>query len=122
MNGAFERLRIVTGTKKVRELGLAPTDEEIATLIPVLKKTVVEAGVERPKRPAELREEAKRKLSYKLAKKYADKCCAYLIRHSFSTNALLRGVDPLTVSVLLGHANAPCSPKCIRISVSIRTT
>jgi len=105
VNGAFERLRIVTGTKRVNELGLAPTEEEITALIPKLKKTVVEAGVERPKRPAELREEAKRKLRYKLAKKHADKCCAYLLRHSYSTNALLRGVDPLTVSVLIGHAN-----------------
>ncbi len=30
----------------------------------------------------------------------------YILRHTFCTNALLRGVDPLTVAILLGHKDA----------------
>ncbi len=30
----------------------------------------------------------------------------YILRHSFCTDALLRGVDPLTVAILLGHKDA----------------
>jgi integrase len=29
--------------------------------------------------------------------------CCYAIRHSYATNALLRGVDPITLAVLMGH-------------------
>jgi integrase/recombinase XerD len=32
--------------------------------------------------------------------------CAYTMRHSFCTNALLRGVDVLTVAKLMGHKDA----------------
>jgi integrase len=105
VNCAFCRLQIVTGTRRMKELGIGPTEEEIAALVPTLKPTARIDGVVREKRPAELREEAKRKLTYKMAQKHADKCCAYLLRHSFSTNAIVNGVDPMTVSVLLGHAN-----------------
>jgi integrase len=105
VNCAFCRLQIVTGMKRMKELGVGPAEEAIIALIPSLKPKARINGVVREKRPAELREEAKRKLTYKMAKKYADKCCLYLARHSFSTNALRNGVDPMTVSVLLGHAN-----------------
>lgn len=32
--------------------------------------------------------------------------CAYSIRHSYATYALQRGVDPITLSVLMGHSDA----------------
>jgi integrase len=35
----------------------------------------------------------------------ADDVCAYLIRHAFGTNAILNGVDVVTVSALMGHAS-----------------
>lgn len=31
--------------------------------------------------------------------------CCYAIRHSYATNALQRGVDPITLAVLMGHAD-----------------
>ena len=105
VNCAFCRLQIVTGKKRMKELGLAPTEAEIERAIPTLKRVAKIDGVVREKRPAELREEAKRKLTHLMAKRHANKCCLYLTRHSFSTNALVNGVDPMTVSVLLGHAN-----------------
>jgi integrase len=33
-------------------------------------------------------------------------CFAYAMRHTFCTDALLRGVDPLTVAILMGHKDA----------------
>jgi len=35
----------------------------------------------------------------------SDDVCAYLIRHAFGTNAILNGVDVVTVSELMGHAS-----------------
>ncbi len=32
--------------------------------------------------------------------------CCYAIRHSYATNALRAGVDPVTLAVLMGHADA----------------
>lgn len=43
----------------------------------------------------------------KLKKKLglADDVCAYLTRHAFGTNAILRGVDVATTAALLGHSS-----------------
>jgi integrase len=35
----------------------------------------------------------------------ADDVCSYLLRHAFGTNAILNGVDALTVAELLGHSS-----------------
>lgn len=42
----------------------------------------------------------------RLSEKTGVPVCAYVIRHSYVTNALIRGVDPLTVAALCGHKNA----------------
>ena len=55
------------------------------------------------KTAAELRHEAKRKLTYKMAQESAPKYSLYALRHSWATNALQRGVDALTVAILMGH-------------------
>ena len=65
--------------------------------------TKKERGVERDKRPAELREEAKGKLFKRMARKVTPRYSLYALRHSWATNALKRGVDPLTVALLMGH-------------------
>lgn len=41
----------------------------------------------------------------RLAEKTGERYCAYNLRHSFATNAL-QELDPITVSVLMGHADA----------------
>ncbi len=41
----------------------------------------------------------------RLAEKVGTRYCAYNIRHTFATNALQQ-LDPITVSVLMGHADA----------------
>lgn len=42
-----------------------------------------------------------KRLKDRLGKKYS----LYALRHAWATNALLRGVDPLTVAVLMGHSD-----------------
>ena len=52
---------------------------------------------------AKKRHHARRKLAYGAAREAAPKYCLYTIRHSWATHALERGVDPLTVAILMGH-------------------
>lgn len=59
-----------------------------------------------PKTNAELLHEARRKLTYKEAMQLGTKYSLYAIRHTWATNALQRGVDPLTVAILMGHSDA----------------
>ncbi len=40
---------------------------------------------------------------FRLKKKLGTKYCLYLFRHSFATRMLESGLDPITVSVLMGH-------------------
>ena len=47
--------------------------------------------------------EARRKLRLRQAETVAPKYSLYVLRHSWATHALERGVDALTVAVLMGH-------------------
>jgi integrase len=91
------------GKRLMQEQRLEVSDEEIKAVMAILKPEAVIDGQLRPKRPAELRHEAKMKLSKKLARSLAPKYSLYALRHSWATQALQRGVDPLTVAVLMGH-------------------
>lgn len=44
-----------------------------------------------------------RRLRKRLAGKVPADLCAYVFRHSFATDALERGVDPITLAELMGH-------------------
>ncbi|MCR9295427.1 MAG: tyrosine-type recombinase/integrase [bacterium] len=102
-NCAVDRVQIRMGKELLKAKGVSPTEQEIATCIATLKPTAKSKGVERQKTKAQLREEAKRKLTQRLAKKHAPRYSLYSLRHSWATNALKRGVDPLTVALLMGH-------------------
>ena len=43
-----------------------------------------------------------------LAKKLGFHICPYAIRHTFATDAIIRGVDVVTISELMGHRNLNC--------------
>ena len=103
VNCGFTAIQMRMGKDEMQRRNIEVTQAEISAFIPTLKQTKRELGRERPKRPAELREEAKRKLTYKLAAKCATRYSLYALRHSFATHALRKGIDSLTVAVLLGH-------------------
>ncbi len=46
------------------------------------------------------------RLRKRLQGKLPDDLCAYHFRHSYATDALRRGVDPITVAELMGHSDA----------------
>ena len=103
VNCVFDRIQIRMGKEILRAEKKEPGEKEIASLIKTLAPTKTEKGVNRDKRPAELRCEAKRKLTSRMAKRVAPRYSLYSLRHSWATNALKRGVDPLTVALLMGH-------------------
>ncbi len=78
---------------------------EIEALIPKLTRCKREKGRLMKKTEAELRCEAKRKLTIKRASELVPRYSLYALRHSWATNALKRGVDSLTVAVLMGHSD-----------------
>lgn len=41
----------------------------------------------------------------RLARKVGTATCLYAVRHSFVTDALVRGVEPMTLATIVGHAN-----------------
>lgn len=105
VNNAMERVQIRMGFVMMKERKIAVTDDEIKALIPSLKRNRFEKGVSRPKRAAELRHEAKRKLRKKLARSLAPRYCLYHIRHTWMDRLLKSGVDAMTVAILAGHSD-----------------
>jgi integrase len=103
VNCFFDRIQTKMGRELAKASGDLVTDEEIEALMPTLCPTRTEKGVRREKSQRELRSEAKRKLSDRKARRLAPRYSLYALRHSWATNALRRGVDSLTVAILMGH-------------------
>ena len=103
VNCGFAAVQMRMGKEEMDRLGKDIPKEEIAAFAVTLKPTKRRNGATVRKRDAELRCEAKRKLTYKLASELAPRYSLYALRHSWATNALQRGVDALTVAILMGH-------------------
>jgi integrase len=103
VNCAFQRLQHRIGMAEMRRKGIAVSEDQIAEFLPTLSKTHRVGKKVIAKTDAELRHEAKRKLTYRMAQDLAPKYSLYALRHSWATNALQRGVDALTVAILMGH-------------------
>ena len=103
VNCGVDAVRVRMGKAEMKRQGVAISDEEVMTLIPSLKPEKVVKGLVRAKTKAELRHEARDKLTQKKAAQFAQRCSLYSLRHSFATNALQKGIDSLTVAILLGH-------------------
>ena len=73
VNCGFTAIQKRMGKDEMAKREITVTDEEIQAFIPTLATTKIEHGREREKRPAELRMEAKRKLTYKLASQCVDR-------------------------------------------------
>ena len=103
VNCGFTALQVRAGKLEMEKQGLQIPDSEITALMPKLRKTRKQTREVIEKSESELRCEAKRKLTNKLASKLAPRCSLYALRHSWATHALQKGVDPLTVAILMGH-------------------
>ena len=110
VNCAFIRLQIRMGLSILRSRCDKPADRrrqypwvdeaDVECLVSTLNP-IKQSG--KKKTRSDLLLEARRKIAYADAKRVAPKYCLYILRHSWATNALERGVDPLTVAVLMGH-------------------
>lgn len=95
LNCRFARLRLALGRKKLEELGRMP---------PGLKRLKQAGRLDRDVRCAHsLAVLERRRQIAALAKEHGPKYSLYTFRHSWCTLALERGLDAVTVSVLMGH-------------------
>jgi integrase len=105
VNCAFMALQIRIGLRLMKAEGFTLTDEEIQQKVATLKLDRKSNGRTVSKTVDELRDEAKKKLRSAAACARAKKLCLTAFRHSFCHRLLKSGVDALTVSVLMGHAD-----------------
>jgi integrase len=95
LNCRFARLRLALGRMKLAELGRTP---------PKLKRLTQpqrsDAAVRAAHQAAVI--ERRREIAA-LARRHAPRYSLYTFRHSWCTHALERGVDAVTVAVLMGH-------------------
>jgi integrase len=103
VNCSFDMLRIRMGKEEMHRRGEVIENVQIQVMIQSLRGTKSRSGQTVEKTAAELRCEAKRKLTNKRAAELVPRYSLYALRHSWATNALQRGVDSLTVAILMGH-------------------
>ena len=101
LNCVFGRLQIAHGLRRMKELGVPVPD------IPRFRKAAYADPKERvrAKKAHERALYERRKELSKMARKYGRKICLYNFRHTWASNALKRGVDSLTVAILMGHTD-----------------
>jgi integrase len=100
---AFDRLQIKMGKAILKETGEVLDDIAVTDFARTLKPQKLVRGIMVPKSEADLLCEARCKLLQRRARQVGPRCSLYALRHSWATNALQRGVDALTVAVLMGH-------------------
>jgi integrase len=102
---AFARLQIEYGREVIRTKRLQVPDAEIDALTADLRARGKDRRRGKSLSDLELRGVARSRLTNRLARKHAPKYCLYHLRHSWATRALERGVDAVTVAVLMGHTD-----------------
>ncbi len=106
VNCHFKRVRIRMGMEEFERRGDGPNAAMITDLLNRLSRTRTEKSQQVTKSDKELLAEARRKIRYREAARLAPQHYSmYALRHSWATNALERGVDALTVAVLMGHSD-----------------
>ncbi len=105
VNCGFIRLQQKMGLSVIKDEGITISEKAIRDFARKLAPTRMVKGVETEKSKRQLHIEARRKLRLRKAESLARKYCLYTLRHSWATHALERGVDSVTVGVLMGHAD-----------------
>lgn len=105
VNNMFRRIQIRIGQQLMSVRNVTVSDEAIREFIPALSRTRNVGGKLVAKSDRVLHTEARRKLTYRLCCQLAPKLSLYAIRHTWATNALQKGVDPLTTAILMGHSD-----------------
>lgn len=103
VNCGFLAVQQRMGKDEMKRRNEIISNDEILAFVPSLNRTRKSNGEAIAKTDAELRCEARRKLTFKRAAELAPRYSLYALRHSWATNALQRGIDPLTVAILMGH-------------------
>ncbi len=103
VNCGFDAIQRRMGIAEMQRRREAISAEVISQLVPTLSSTKSIQGQVVSKSAAELSCEAKRKLTSQRAAALAPRYSLYALRHSWATNALKKGIDPLTVAILMGH-------------------
>jgi integrase len=99
----FDRINIRMGKEEMQRRGEEISAKQIADFTKELAKTKKCQGKLVEKTAAEMRCEAKQKLTQRRARQLAKRCCLYALRHAWATDAIERDVDPVTTSKLMGH-------------------
>lgn len=100
---AFDRIRVRLGKEILKKEGFQPSQQEIADMAATLTDYRMSKGKRIQKTIAEVNCEAKRKIIQRRARLEVPSFSLYTLRHSWATSALKRGVDALTVAILMGH-------------------
>jgi integrase len=103
VNCAFVRLQIRMGGQVMKKRRVALDDGKVREFAATLKRERMVGGRIVEKSEKEMLQESRRKLRYRAACEHAEKYSLYTLRHSWATHALERGLDALTVAVLMGH-------------------
>ncbi len=103
VNCGFLALQMRMGKEEMRRRGEKTRQDEIAEFIHELQPTKTCRGHTIQKTDADLRCEANRKLTHRRAAQLVPRYSLYALRHSWATNALQKGLDALTVAILMGH-------------------
>src|SRR5262249_24926431 len=94
-NCLFQRVRVNLGRKRIAALGLVP---------PKIKRLTAPERADKEKRKEhEAKVLERRKRVNTLAWEHGTKFSVYVLRHAWVTEALVNGLDAVTVSVLAGH-------------------
>lgn len=103
VNAAIDRIRLRMGKAEMGRRGETIADEIIDSVVKMLNPFGRAKGKKVKRSMWQLRCQARRKLLVERAKEFAPRYSLYALRHSWATNALKRGLDSLTVVILMGH-------------------
>jgi hypothetical protein len=117
LNCVFGRLRIAHGLRRMKELGVP------FPVVPRFRKGAYADPKERAraKKSHERALYERRNEVSKMARKYGQKTCLYIFRHTWASNSLKRGVDSLTVAIPWVTPTRRCLPRSTPTWLTSRT-